>query len=66
MCRTGDTMKLTRTLIAALALAALGSAGYAADAPAKKEGCKCCKYGCKDVTKDKKAETPKAEDKKAQ
>ena len=59
-------MKLTRTLIAALALAALGSAVYAAGTPGKKEGCKCCKDGCKDGAKDKKVETPKAEDKKAQ
>lgn len=60
-------MKLTRTLIAALALVAFGTAVYAAEAPAKKEGCKCCcKDGCKDGAKDKKADTTKPEDKKAQ
>lgn len=58
-------MKLTRTLIAALALVAFGSAVYPADAPASKE--KCCKECCKDKKAgDKKVEDKKTEDKKAQ
>lgn len=47
--RKGDPMKLTRTLIAALALVAIGSAAYAGDTTTKKETCKegkCCKEKC--------------------
>lgn len=60
-------MKLTRTLLAVAALAAFGSAfaGDAPKAPAEQKECKdkgkCCGKECK----DKKAEAPKAEDKKA-
>lgn len=64
VCRIGVPMKLTRTLIAALALVAFGSAVYAEDAPAKKEACKegkCCKEKC---DKDKKDAGVKADDKK--
>ena len=57
-------MKLTRILVAALALAAFGSA-VAADNTPKKEACaeKCCKEKCEKNMKDKQVDK-KAEDKK--